>query len=52
MLADIQRKHALAHGVVKCTCESDDLLFLLRVARLMELKKRALYVKKGQPASV
>lgn len=31
MLADIQRKQAPAHGVVKCTCESDDLLFLLEV---------------------
>lgn len=39
MLAAVQRKQALAHGVVKCTCKCNDLLFQLRVARLMESKK-------------
>lgn len=49
MLADIQRKQAQAHGAVKCTCESDDLLFLPEVDGV---QKRALYVETGQPASV
>lgn len=39
MLAAVQRKQTLAHGVVKCTCKCNDLLFQLRVARLMESKK-------------
>lgn len=40
MLAAIQRKQALAHGVVKCTCKCNDLLFQLGVTRLMELKRK------------
>lgn len=53
MLAAIQRKQALAHGVVKCTCKCNDLLFQLGVTRLMELKrKRMRRDETGQPACV
>lgn len=42
------KKTGPSHGLVKCTCEYDDSLFVLRAVRLMESKN----VETGQPASV
>lgn len=52
MLAAIQRKQALAHGVVKCTCKCNDLLFQLGGYEVDGVKKKKNETRRDGTASV